>query len=308
MAAPSRRAPSPRWSRRWPTAARSPRPPGRPAPSGSPPACGGPRPAPPRRCSPASTRASGTCLVLDGRIDNAAEVRAALGPDRELLRDRSDAELVLRAFLRWGTDAFARLIGDFAVVAWDAPRQELVAARDPMAQRPLHYLRDRRPGIDALRVASEPVGVLADRGIAREPNPAMVAMHLAGDVTSTTDTFFTGAAARPARPRAWWPASTAPCSSSPRGPGTRPRRCPDAGPRPSRTRSTSPSCGPSITTTVAEHLDAPDPIAAELSGGVDSSTVVGFASEALRAAGRPGLELVSLVMPGPPVRRDLVRP
>ena len=53
-----------------------------------------------------------------------------------------------------------------------------------------------------------------------------------------------------------------------------------------------------ITTTVAADVDAPDPIAAELSGGVDSSTVVGFASEALRAAGRPGLELVSLVMPG----------
>ncbi len=241
--------------------------------------------------------ASGTCLVLDGRIDNAAEVRAALGPDRGRLRDRSDAELVLRAFLRWGTDAFARLIGDFAVVAWDAPRQQLVAARDPMAQRPLHYLRDRRPGIDALRVASEPVGVLADRGIAREPNPAMVAMHLAGDVTSTTDTFFTGLLRLPpghalvarldgnvlVQPTWTWDPATA---------------VPRRGTTAQQDEEHVARLRALITTTVAEHLDAPDPIAAELSGGVDSSTVVGFASDALRAAGRPGLELVSLVMPG----------
>ncbi len=241
--------------------------------------------------------ATGTCLVLDGRIDDATEVRAALGPDRDLLRDHSDAELALRAFLRWGTDAFARLIGDFAVVVWDGRRQELVAARDPMAQRPLHYLRDRRPGIDSLRVASEPVGALADRGIAREANPAMVAMHLAGDVTSTTETFFTGLLRLPpghalvARPDGtvliqptwtWDPATAVPRR------GTTARQ--DAE-HVAQLRDL-------ITTTVAAHVDAPDPIAAELSGGIDSSTVVGFASEALRAAGRPGLELVSLVMPG----------
>src|SRR5439155_3117947 len=41
------------------------------------------------------------CLVLDGRIDNNAEVRAALLAKHCRLRNDSDAELLLRSYQPW---------------------------------------------------------------------------------------------------------------------------------------------------------------------------------------------------------------
>jgi asparagine synthase (glutamine-hydrolysing) len=247
---------------------------------------------------PAVHPPSGTWLTLDGRIDNRGEVRAALGPDRDRLRTGSDQELALHAYLRWGRAAFARLVGDFAVVVWDPPAGELLAARDPMGKRPLHYRRDRRSGTDVLRWASEVSGVLADPAIPRRPNPGMVAEQLVGVVTSTTETLFQGVFRVPpahvlvARTdgrltveRTWsWDRSTA----RPRGAG----RGHEAE-WVDRFREV-------FTTAVRDRLVGDDPIAAELSGGVDSSSVVAVAAAELAAAGRPAPALFSITFPGTP--------
>jgi asparagine synthase (glutamine-hydrolysing) len=247
---------------------------------------------------PAEHTPTGTWLALDGRIDNRAEVLAALGAGGDGLRWGSDQELVLHAYLRWGRAAFARLVGDFVVVLWDPRAGELVAARDPMGKRPLHYLRDRRPGLDALRWASEVSGVLADRGIERVPDPGMVAEHLVGVVTSTTGTLYEGvqrvppahalvarADGRVAIERFWsWDRA----SARPRGAG----RGQDAM-WVDRFRDV-------FTTAVRDRLAGADPVAAELSGGVDSSSVVAVTAAELAAAGRPAPALFSITFPGTP--------
>lgn len=77
----------------------------------------------------------GFLVTVDGRIDNAADVRRALG--------RTDllpaAHLVLAAYRRWGVEGFGRLIGDFAVALWDASERRLVLAADSLGRRPLYY-------------------------------------------------------------------------------------------------------------------------------------------------------------------------
>ena len=76
-------------------------------------------------------------LAADARIDNLDEIRARLGGEQR----ESSARVLIRAYLAWG-DAFPdRLVGDFALVLWDARRRRVLAARDPFGVRPLFYRR-----------------------------------------------------------------------------------------------------------------------------------------------------------------------
>lgn len=80
--------------------------------------------------------ASGFMLAWDGDLDNARELRGALadGVSKEAL----EAELVLAAYQRWDTEAFARLYGAFAFALWDPRRQRLCLACDALGLRALY--------------------------------------------------------------------------------------------------------------------------------------------------------------------------
>lgn len=53
-------------------------------------------------------------LVWDGRLDNRAELRSALTSRGVVLRDNSDAEMVLQSYTIWGKGCPGQLLGDFA--------------------------------------------------------------------------------------------------------------------------------------------------------------------------------------------------
>jgi asparagine synthase (glutamine-hydrolysing) len=79
-------------------------------------------------------------IVADGRIDARSEVIAMLERDtRQLLPAASDAELILRAYMKWGTACVERLLGDFAFAIWDASTRRLFCARDHLGVKPLYY-------------------------------------------------------------------------------------------------------------------------------------------------------------------------
>ena len=78
-------------------------------------------------------------LVMDGRVDNWEELRRELLGKGAVLRTRADAELVLRAYEVWGRDCLPHIDGDFALVIWDARRQEAFCARDRMGNKPFTY-------------------------------------------------------------------------------------------------------------------------------------------------------------------------
>ena len=80
-----------------------------------------------------------TVLVFNGEIYNHRELRAELESRGEKFKTSSDTEVVLRAFLRWDKDCFARLRGMFAVAVWSQDARRLVLARDRLGIKPLYF-------------------------------------------------------------------------------------------------------------------------------------------------------------------------
>lgn len=77
--------------------------------------------------------------VCDGYLHNAEDLWADMA-DRHLSGvDRSEAEVVLHAYLRWGAEAAERMEGTFAFAIWDARSEELVLGRDRLGIKPLSY-------------------------------------------------------------------------------------------------------------------------------------------------------------------------
>lgn len=79
---------------------------------------------------------SGDLLTLDGRIDNYEDLCASLDLCSSLV---SDPEIVYAAYLKWGTDCFSKLVGDWALALWSPIDQVLYLARDHAGTRTLYY-------------------------------------------------------------------------------------------------------------------------------------------------------------------------
>ena len=80
---------------------------------------------------------SGSVITWDGRLDNRAEF-IALMSDR-LETNSSDVSVVASAYERWGTRCFARLLGDWALSIWDPHDRSLTLAKDFLGSRHLYY-------------------------------------------------------------------------------------------------------------------------------------------------------------------------
>jgi asparagine synthase (glutamine-hydrolysing) len=80
-----------------------------------------------------------TVLIFNGEIYNHRELRAELESCGETFKTNSDTEVVLRAFLHWDKDCFARLRGMFALAVWCQDARRLVLARDRLGIKPLYF-------------------------------------------------------------------------------------------------------------------------------------------------------------------------
>jgi asparagine synthase (glutamine-hydrolysing) len=80
-------------------------------------------------------------IVFNGEIYNHLELRAELEKLGHCFQSHSDTETVLKAFLQWDTECFARLRGMFAVALWNAPQKRMVLARDRLGIKPLYFSR-----------------------------------------------------------------------------------------------------------------------------------------------------------------------
>jgi asparagine synthase (glutamine-hydrolysing) len=81
----------------------------------------------------------GCVLVFNGEIYNHALLREELENMGRRFRTRCDTEVVLNAYLEWGTKCFARLRGMFAIALWNESDQRLILARDRAGIKPLYY-------------------------------------------------------------------------------------------------------------------------------------------------------------------------
>ncbi|MGH9508371.1 MAG: asparagine synthase-related protein, partial [Terriglobales bacterium] len=126
------------------------------------------------------------CLVLDGRIDNRDELKAAIEAAGGRLRDDTDAELVLKAYECWDEACPTRLLGDFAFAIWDGRKRRLFCARDPLGNKPFFYRSDGK----TLAFASEMQPLFEDPQFQPRVNVVLLARFLCLDYGDFTETLY----------------------------------------------------------------------------------------------------------------------
>lgn len=126
------------------------------------------------------------CLVMDGRVDNRAEVKKALADAGFAVRKDTDADIMLRAYECWGEAFPFRIVGDFAVAIWDARKRQLFCTRDVFGVKPFYYGLHQQSFVFSSEVRS----FFADPSFPCEPNEGVVGEFLANNITSKEETLY----------------------------------------------------------------------------------------------------------------------
>lgn len=230
--------------------------------------------------------ASARLLYWDGRLDNRRDLQAVLGAAAGG-PDAGSGALVLAAYERWGLDGLGRVIGDWSVVIRDARRQAIVLASDFAGVRPLYYVRDGQriswsSRLDALVTATgfdtideQYVAAFLTRGghPTRTPYVGVIPVPAGRALTLT--------AAGAASHEIW----TMPIGDMVRY---------------ADERRYDEQLRELFRDAVATRLQSPAPVLAELSGGLDSSSIICMANHLIRRGevNAPSLTTISYVHDG----------
>lgn len=113
-------------------------------------------------------------LVCNGEIYNFRELRAELEGKGYHFKTGSDCEVLLHLYAAEGDDFVHRLNGMFDFALWDARRSRLLIGRDRLGVKPLYVLQDAQ----RLAFATEAKALLALPGVSAELDPGVVAGYL----------------------------------------------------------------------------------------------------------------------------------
>ena len=113
---------------------------------------------------------SGLALVFNGTIYNHPELRKELQARGHHFFSNGDTEVILKAYAEWGTDAPKHLLGMFAFAIWDMRHKTLFLARDRMGIKPLYYAQTG----NSLRFASNTQALLTTTGIDTSLDPLAI--------------------------------------------------------------------------------------------------------------------------------------
>lgn len=133
-------------------------------------------------------------IVFNGEIYNFETLRAELSASGSVFVTRTDTEVILEAYKKWGIDCLTRFNGMFAFALWDTVREELLLARDRLGKKPLYYHHLAGGGI---AFASELKSLLEDPATSRRLNPAALSQYFSLSYTLTSDAIFSGVAKLP---------------------------------------------------------------------------------------------------------------
>jgi asparagine synthase (glutamine-hydrolysing) len=231
---------------------------------------------------------SGLALVADCRLDNREDLYEALAVPQAQHAHTSDSQLLLLAYQQWGSQCVDHLLGDFAFAIWNQRTHGLFCACDPMGMRPLYIYQ----GPTCFAFATEIKGLLAHAAIPTRLNKRKLACLTvpAFAVLDRESTYFDAIFRLPAattitvtaahvRRRTYWTPT----------PMTRLRLPPAEAFEAFRELWFK---------AVAARLRSAFPVAALLSGGLDSSAVVATAAHLLRRQNRSLLTLSAVLPPG----------
>ncbi len=93
---------------------------------------------------PMNDPATGNWIVHNGEVYNFREVRAKLEKAGLHFSSSCDTEVILKAYAYWGEKCLEHFRGMFAFAIWDAQRHRLFVARDPMGIKPLYFYHSDR--------------------------------------------------------------------------------------------------------------------------------------------------------------------
>jgi asparagine synthase (glutamine-hydrolysing) len=211
----------------------------------------------------------GVALAYNGELYNFQALRRELQSLGHTFHSAGDTEVVLRSFVQWGAECFARFAGMFAIAIWDPRTGILHLARDAMGMKPLYYL----PRPDGIVFASELKAFRELPGFAAEADPHAMQQYLEfGYVFDEHRTMLKGVCklapgrrlevrdGRIAADVAWFN-PPAPDQADARGEDARLE-----------------DFGALLDQVVGEHLVADVPLGLLLSGGLDSSLVAAIAA------------------------------
>ncbi len=122
----------------------------------------------------------GLIITFDGWLDNTDDLRSAIDTNALVAcGDASPIELVSEVYRRWGVEGFRRLVGNFALALWDPHQGRLVLATDSLGFRPLYY-----HVTDEQVVWSSRARALAETlDLELKPEPDFIAAFLANSIT-----------------------------------------------------------------------------------------------------------------------------
>ena len=209
-------------------------------------------------------------LVFNGEIYNFRELREELRSKGHNFRTRSDTEVILAAYLEWGTAAWPRLHGMFAIAIIDCRHDppKLLIVRDRVGMKPLYYFEREGRFI----FSSEIKGLFAWSGIRRDVKLAAIRDYLALRYVPGPGTLFYGVQKllpghmlehqrSQVAITQWWAPPIAAAE-------------PDMS-----AEQAAREFGDALRMAVRRHLVSDVPVGAFLSGGVDSSIIVALMAE-----------------------------
>jgi len=207
-------------------------------------------------------------IVFNGEIYNHAEIRAELEKLGHRFSSHSDTETVLKAFVQWDVDCLRRLRGMFAVALWNKPQKRLLLARDRMGIKPLYYTQI---GEDIF-FGSELKSIFVHPEVPRRLSPEGLDCYLALNYVPCPWTLVDGIKKVP--PGEWlqWHDGAITTGSY--------WQLPFGGIRKISLNEAKEELDALMAQSVKEHLLSDVPLGVWLSGGVDSTSILHYASKA----------------------------
>ncbi|HXE81183.1 MAG TPA: asparagine synthase (glutamine-hydrolyzing) [Vicinamibacterales bacterium] len=206
-------------------------------------------------------------VVFNGEIYNFRELRRDLERRGHRFATASDTEVIVHGYDEWGEGVFARLQGMFGIALWDRRHAVLLLARDRLGIKPLYYadLGGR------LLFGSELKSLLATGEIERRLDAAALEHYLAFLYTPPDRSIIRGVRKLPPGRLLRW-----------RGGAVRVHAYwrPPLDERPMAADEAEAALLQHLRNAVRSHLVSDVPLGAFLSGGIDSSLVVGLMAEA----------------------------
>jgi len=207
-------------------------------------------------------------IVFNGEIYNFQELRRTLESHGHRFYTSTDTETIVHAYEQWGADAIARLRGMFGLAIWDAKSRSLLIARDRAGIKPLHYATIG----GRLYFGSEIKSLLEAPGLPRDLDLAALDHYLSFLYTPRDGSIFSAVRKLPPGHLLTWRDGRATVTAFFEWPAEESFDGTEA--------DATAQLRDVLSDAVRSHLMSDVPLGAFLSGGIDSSLVVGLMAEA----------------------------